>query len=58
MGTKKSNPKIIRHESTDTIRLNTNEETIKHLKDEIREYRRQIKVLKNTIEKLKIINKY
>ncbi len=53
MVTRKSNPNIIRHESTHTKSIITNEETIKLLKDEIREYKRQIKVLKNTIENLK-----
>ena len=53
MVARKSNPNIIRHESTHTKSIITNEETIKLLKDEIREYKRQIKVLKNTIEKLK-----
>jgi len=48
MVARKSNPNIIRHESTHTKSIITNEETIKLLKDEIREYKRQINTLVGT----------
>ena len=56
MGRKNSKPKIISHETTDLTCINPNKKMVKLLKDEIREYKRQIKVLKRTIENLKTIN--
>jgi predicted RNase H-like nuclease (RuvC/YqgF family) len=55
-GKQNSKPKIISHETTDVTSINSNEKMVKLLKDEIREYKRQIRVLKRTIENLKTIN--
>lgn len=58
MKTKKSNPKIISRESTDPhIELN-DKKIIRHLKDEVREYKRQIKVLKRAIDHLRKNNEW
>jgi predicted RNase H-like nuclease (RuvC/YqgF family) len=56
MGSKNSKPKIISHQTTDVTSINSSKKMVKLLKDEIREYKRQIKVLKRTIENLKNIN--
>ena len=53
MNIKKSNPKIIRRESTDLHTEHDDKRTIGHLKDEIREYKRQIKALKRAIDHLR-----
>ena len=50
---KKSNPKIIRRESTDPHTEYDDKRIIGHLRDEIREYKRQIKVLKRAIDHLR-----
>ena len=55
MVTKKLQPSILRHESTDSSVIDSDKKLIKHLKDEVREYKRQIKVLRKTIEKLKSV---
>ena len=56
MGSKNSKPKIISHETTEATSINSNEKMVKLLKVEIKEYKRQIRVLKRTIENLKTIN--
>ena len=56
MNIKKSNPKIIRRESTDPHTEHDDKRIIGHLKDEIREYKRQIKALKRAIDHLRKIN--
>ena len=56
MKIKKSNPKIIRRESTDPHTEHDDKRTIGHLKDEIREYKRQIKALKRAIDHVRKIN--
>ncbi len=53
MKIKKSNPKIIRRESTDPHTEHDDKRIIGHLKDEIREYKRQIKALKRAIDHLR-----
>ena len=57
MRIKKSNPKIIRRESTDPQIELDDKRIIGHLKDEVREYKRQIKALKRAIDHLRKINK-
>ena len=52
MKNKKNKSNIISHESTNPKQKINDEIMIKHLKDELREYKRQIKVLKRTIEGL------
>ena len=56
MKIKKSSPKIINHESTDPHTEYDDKRIIGHLKDEIREYKRQIKALKRAIDHLRKIN--
>ena len=56
MKIKRSNPKIIRRESTDSQTEHDDKRIIVHLKDEIREYKRQIKALKRAIDHLRKIN--
>lgn len=56
MKIKRSNPKIIRRESTDPQTKHDDKRIIGHLKDEIREYKRQIKALKRAIDHLRKIN--
>ena len=53
MKIKKSSPKIINHESTDPHTEHDDKRIIGHLKDEIREYKRQIKALKRAIDHLR-----
>ena len=55
MKIKRSNPKIIRRESTDPQTEHDDKRIIGHLKDEIREYKRQIKALKRAIDHLRKI---
>ena len=57
MKIKKSNPKIINRESTNPHTEYDDKRIIGHLKDEIREYKRQIKALKRAIDRLRKINK-
>lgn len=52
MPTKKLKPSIVRHESTKSNNIDGDKKLIKLLKDEIREYKRQIKTLRRTIENL------
>ena len=52
MKNKKSNPNIISHESTNPEQKINDKIIIKHLKDETREYKRQIKILKRVIDNL------
>ena len=52
MKNKKNKPNIISHESINPKQKTNDKIMIKHLKDELREYKRQIKVLKRTIEGL------
>ena len=56
MKIKKTNPKIIRRESTDPQTELDDKRIIGHLKDEIREYKRQIKALKKAIDHIRKIN--
>lgn len=56
MKIKRSNPKIIRRESTDPQTEHDDKRIIGHLKDEIREYKRQIKALKRAIDHLRKLN--
>ena len=42
--------KILSHDSTSTNSLDSDQKIIRHLKDEVREYKRQIRILKRTIE--------
>ena len=56
MRIKKSNPKIIRRESTDPQIELDDKRIIGHLKDEVRENKRQIKALKRAIDHLRKIN--
>tara|TARA_B100001250_G_C19618572_1_gene708305 strand:+ start:288 stop:464 length:177 start_codon:yes stop_codon:yes gene_type:complete len=49
---KSKQPNIVKHESTNTPRKVNEQKIIRYLKDEIREYKRQIKVLKRAIENL------
>ena len=53
MNIKKSNPKIIRREATDLHTEHDYKRIIGHLKDEIREYKMQIKALKRAIDHLR-----
>ena len=53
MKIKKTNPKIIRRESTDPQTELDDKRIIGHLRDEVREYKRQIKVLKRAIDHLR-----
>ena len=52
MNTKNTNLKIVSHDSTNANSLDSDQKIIRHLKDETREYKRQIKILKRTIESL------
>ena len=52
MKNKKNKPNIISHESTNPKQKINDRIMIKHLKDEAREYKRQIKILKRTIDNL------
>ena len=52
MNNKNTNLKIVSHDSTNANSLDSDQKIIRHLKDETREYKRQIKILKRTIESL------
>ena len=52
MKNKNTNLKIVSHDSTNANSLDSDQKIIRHLKDETREYKRQIKILKRTIESL------
>ena len=52
MNNKNTNLKIVGHDSTNANSLDSDQKIIRHLKDETREYKRQIKILKRTIESL------
>jgi len=52
MNNKNTNLKIVSHDSTNANGLDSDQKIIRHLKDETREYKRQIKILKRTIESL------
>ena len=56
MKIKKTNPKIIRRESIDPQTELDDKRIIGHLRDEVREYKRQIKALKRAIDHLRKIN--
>lgn len=50
MNNKSMKLKILSHDSTSTNSLDSDQKIIRHLKDEVREYKRQIRILKRTIE--------
>jgi len=52
MNNKNTNLKIVSHDSTSANGLESDQKIIRHLKDQAREYKRQIKILKRTIESL------
>ena len=52
MNNKNTNLKIVSHDSTNANSLESDQKIIRHLKDQAREYKRQIKILKRTIESL------